>query len=87
MKRIYGLVKWDKYFILCVRWFGMYGQYDSSDGSMDAMGLNVDKKMYKKSGIEFREEDETEIDARMKKEYEQSKERKGILQRTFKHKK
>lgn len=44
MKRIYGLVKWDKYFILCVRWFGMYGQYDSSDGSMDAMGLNVDKK-------------------------------------------
>ena len=24
----------------------MYGQYDSSDGSMDAMGLNVDKKMY-----------------------------------------
>ena len=34
----------------------MYGQYDSSDGSMDAMGLNVDKKMYKKSGIEFHEE-------------------------------
>lgn len=65
----------------------MYGQYDSSDGSMDAMGLNVDKKMYKKSGIEFNEEDEKEIDARMKEEFEQSKKREGLLQRIFKHKK
>ena len=64
----------------------MYGQYDSSDGSMDAMGLNVDKKMYKKSGIEFNEEDEKEIDARMKEEFEQSKKREGLLQRIFKHK-
>lgn len=65
----------------------MYGQYDSSDGSMDAMGLNVDKKMYKKSGIEFHEEDEKEIDARMKENFEQSKKREGLLQRIFKHKK
>ncbi len=65
----------------------MYGQYDSSDGSMDAMGLNVDKKMYKKSGIEYREEDEKEIDARMKGEFEQSKKREGLLQRIFKHNK
>ena len=65
----------------------MYGQYDSSDGSMDAMGLNVDKKMYKKSGIEFNEEDEKEIDARMKGEFEQSKKREGLLQRIFKHNK
>ena len=65
----------------------MYGQYDSSDGSMDAMGRNVDKKMYKKSGMEFNEEDEKEIDARMKEEFEQSKKREGLLQRIFKHKK
>ena len=54
---------------------------------MDAMGLNVDKKMYKKSGIEFHEEDEKEIDARMKENFEQSKKREGLLQRIFKHKK
>ena len=25
----------------------MYGQYDSSDGSMDAMGLNVDTREWR----------------------------------------
>jgi len=31
----------------------MYGQYDSSDGSMDAMGLNVDKKCIRNQALSF----------------------------------
>ena len=65
----------------------MYGQYDSSDGSMDAMGLGVDKKMYKMSGIEPQEETEEERNERMRREYEENKsKKKNIFHRLFQKK-